>query len=106
VWQRYRGRKLQARNAFWWPHAPIAAIDPGQLLTIALPEAAIVHWGRDGWQDVADNATEDTGLGFHAAALPTAALLPGASVNFTWRFRDNGEWAGRDETVLVAPGVA
>ncbi len=103
VWQRYRGKRPLARHAFWWPHARIAAIDAGQRLTIALPAPATVHWGQGGWQEIIDTPTEDTGLGFHAAALPTAALAPGTCVNFTWRGRgDDGEWTGRDVTVQVA----
>ena len=101
VWQRYRGQRAVAPQAFWWPHAPIGGFAAGTRLTIALPEAGTVHWGRDGWQAVEDTPTIDTGLGFHAAVLDTAALLPGSRVDFTWRRQDGGEWAGRDIAVRV-----
>ena len=76
----------------------------GTRLAVALPEPALVHWGRDGWQMVADTPTTDTGLGFHVAALGTATLPPGSRIQFTWR-RPGGEWAGRDVTVQVIPEV-
>jgi glucoamylase len=104
VWQRYQGQRAAAQHAFWWPHAPIGAFTAGARLAVALPGPAIVHWGRDGWLAIADTPTVDTGLGFHAAVLETAALPPGSWVDFTWREEDSGAWAGRNETVrILAP---
>jgi glucoamylase len=102
VWQRYRGRRPVARDAFWWPHAPIGALAAGMRLAIALPQPSLVHWGRDGWQGAADALTEDSGLGFHVAVLETAALAAGGRIDFTWRRRDTGEWLGRDHAVRIA----
>ncbi len=101
VWQRYRGHRAAAQYAFWWPHAPLGAFAAGTRLAIGFPEPAIVHWGRDGWQAVADTPTSDTGLGFHVAVLEAAALTPGGRVDFTWRRLDSGEWAGRDIAVRI-----
>jgi glucoamylase len=101
VWQRYRGRRPKAAQAFWWPHAPIGGIAAGMKLVIALPHPGLVHWGRDGWAEVADTPTVDTGLGFHVAELATGALPSGSRVDFTWHGEDSGEWAGTDFTVLI-----
>jgi glucoamylase len=106
VWQRYRGQRLAAEYAFWWPHAPIGAIAAGARLAIALPLPAIVHWGRDGWLATEDIPTVNTGLGFHAAVLDTAALTPGSWINFTWRWQDSGEWADRDCRIEVRAAAA
>jgi glucoamylase len=103
IWQRYQGRRPALTQAFWWPHAPIGGIAAGVLLAIALPEPAIVHWGRDGWLAIEDMPTSDTGMGFHVAVLNTAALTQGSWVDFTWRRQDTGAWAGRDITVRVLP---
>jgi glucoamylase len=99
IWRRYRGRPVVARHAFWWPHAAIAGMPAGARLAVALPEPATVHWGHDGWQRVADVATEDSGLGFHVAALDTALLPRGSRIDFTWR--TGKDWAGRNATVAV-----
>ena len=101
IWQRYRARRPVAEHAFWWQHAPIGAMPAGAKLAVALPFPAIVHWGSDGWRRAQDVSSIDTRLGFHVAVLDTAALPPGSRVDFTWRQRDNGEWTGRDITVLV-----
>jgi glucoamylase len=102
--QRYQGRRPTAEYAFWFPHASIATMPPGARLAIALPDPAIVHWGRDGWNDTEDTTTSDSGLGFHVAALPTTGLGSGSHVDFTWRRQDSGEWHGPDYRVDIAPG--
>jgi glucoamylase len=101
MWQRYRARRPVAAHAFWWPHAPIGAMRAGAMLAVALPFPAVVRWSRDFWQQTEEAASVDSKLGFHVAVLDTAALKPGNRVDFTWRRQDNGEWAGRDITVLV-----
>ncbi|HJU18235.1 MAG TPA: glycoside hydrolase family 15 protein [Stellaceae bacterium] len=103
VWQRYRGRRPVARHAFWWPHAPIAVIPAGALLAVALSLPAIVHWGRDGWLDVVDIPTSDSGLNFHVAVLEVSELAPGTRIDFTWQWRQSREWRGRDYAVMVEP---
>jgi len=103
VGQRYRAKRPAARHAFWWPHAPIAGFPAGVRLAVALPLPAVVHWGRDGWQNVADEPTCDSGLGFHVAILDAAGLKPGATIDFTWRWQQSGDWPGRDYALAVEP---
>ncbi len=103
VGQRYRGKRPAARHAFWWPHAPIAGFPAGAQLAVALPQPAVVHWGRDGWRDLADEPTRDSGLGFHIAILDAAGLKPGATIDFTWRWQQSGDWLGRDYALAVEP---
>jgi glucoamylase len=103
VWRRYQGRRPVARHAFWWPHAPIKSVPAGARLAIALPSPALVHWGNDGWQKAADIVTEDSGLGFHVAALDLDHAAPGAHINFTWQRQDTGAWLGRDYAITVVP---
>jgi len=102
VWQRYHGQRPLAQYAFWWPHAPIGAMSAGAQLAVALPEPSIVHWGRDGWNEIADAPTSDSGLGFHVAVLETAALPAGSRIDFTWRRHDTGEWSGQHASLRVA----
>ena len=103
VWRRYQGRRPVARYAFWWSHAPIKTVPRGARLAIALPSPALVHWGNDGWQRTNDVPTEESGLGFHVAALDLRHAAAGAVVNFTWRWQDGDAWIGRDYGVTIVP---
>jgi glucoamylase len=103
VWRRYRARRPTARHAFWGLHAPVDSVHAGERLAIALPRPGIVHWGREGWREVADEPTRDSGLGFQIAALEVGRLPPGERVEFTWRWQETGAWQGRDYTVVVLP---
>jgi glucoamylase len=101
VWRRYGGRRPEARRAVWCLHAPIGGIARGVTLVIAVPHAALVHWGVDGWQKVADGETKDTGLGLHIVALDAAALADAHVVDFTFRWQATGDWVGNDFRVAV-----
>jgi glucoamylase len=101
VWRRYHGRRPAVRHAFWWPHAPINAIDVGSRLAVTLPRAALVHWGSDGWHDAADAPTCDSGLGFHVASLDVGHLPPGQRVVFTWQWRNTSAWHNQNYEVAV-----
>ena len=105
VWRRYAGHRPAAQRAFWWLHAPIADLAVGTELAIAVARPAVIHWGIDGWRNVGDCPTVDTGLGFFAASLPTASLQAGTRIDFTIRWSDDGQWIGRDFelTVIAAP---
>ena len=101
VWQRYRGQRPRPTDALWTPRFPTAQIGRGQTLWLLLDRPAMVHFGIDGWQQITDAPTEDTGLSLQALALPSAGLTEGARIDFTWRWTDGGEWAGQDWHVMI-----
>jgi glucoamylase len=71
---------------------------------VALTAPAQIHFGLNGWKDIQDMETIDTGLGVHVAELPTEALKAGDSVEFTFLWRDSKDWEGRNyEVAIVAP---
>jgi glucoamylase len=72
------------------------------MLTIALKAPALVHWGINGWNQVKDVATRDSGLGLHVADLPVGGLVAGETVEFTFQWREGGEWEGRNHEVQVS----
>ncbi|PZR83397.1 MAG: glycosyl hydrolase [Stutzerimonas stutzeri] len=104
VWERYKGQPRKADCAFWWPHARIRSAPAGSRIVVALPRPGVVRWGRDGWQEVAETATDDTGLGFYAAPLDTAGLRGGQGVEFTVRWEEGG-WIGADYRIEVLGDV-
>jgi len=103
VWQRYQGKRTTCTHACWWPHAQICDVRVGSRLVIALPEPAMIHWGRNGWKEIVDMETIDTGIAFHAVCLDVDRLAAGERVEFTWKWRESGDWHGRDYAVTVTP---
>jgi glucoamylase len=101
AWRRYHGRAPRPVHAFWFLHAPITAMPAGARLAVALPRGAVVHWGVDGWSDIADQPTEDSGLGFFVAVLETGGLRAGQSVDFTARWEADAGWLGQDLHIAV-----
>ncbi len=101
AWRRYRGKAPIASYAFWFPHAPIVSMLAGARLAVALPRPAIVHWGHDGWSDVADQPTEYSDLGFFVAVLDTERFQPGQSVEFTVCWAAGHDWLGHDLRLVV-----
>jgi glucoamylase len=106
VWRRYQGKRPTARHSFWWLHAPIREFHAGARLAIALPRAAIVHWGVGGWRNATDEPASDSGLGFHVASLDASHLSPGEHIEFTWQWQESGAWHGRDYQVSVSSADA
>ncbi|MGH7041896.1 MAG: hypothetical protein ACREFY_07175, partial [Acetobacteraceae bacterium] len=96
VAQRYRGQRRPARRSFWMPQAPIASFAAGTRVVVVLAQPALVRWGIDGWHQPRDVATIACGLGLHMADLPVDRLPPDGTIDFTWKWRDSGTWAGRN----------
>jgi glucoamylase len=104
VWRRYGGRRPENTAAIWCLHAPIGKIKPGTPLIIALPRAARIHWGVNGWQNVADGDTQDTGLGLHGLELGAAALSHAHRIDFTFQWCNTQQWVQKDFHVVIDGG--
>jgi glucoamylase len=101
VWRRYGGRRPVAKCAVWCWHARIDQIERGTALMIALPRAALVHWGMNGWQTVADGETQETGLGLYGFELDAPSLSRARCIDFTFRWHDTQDWVHEDFHVAV-----
>ena len=98
---RYQRQTNVPRVMPWRPGFQPSFLPSGRTLRIALRTESVVLWSDDDWSASHETATIDTGLGVHAAELPTAALSPGRRVVFTWREKATGGWAGADHRVTV-----
>jgi glucoamylase len=101
TWTRYRGIRPKIDYEIWGPNDRPQRLRAGNSLTVALKAPARVHWGVNGWKEVRDVDTEDTGLGVHVADLPVAGLAAGTTIQFTFLWRDTEAWEGRDYLLLV-----
>lgn len=100
-WQRYGGKRPDPMHAIWTPRFPIPQVRAGQTICLALPRPARVHYGRDGWQHVADIDTGDSGLTLHVAQLPSSGLAAGSHVEFTLFWIDTATWEGHDYQIDI-----
>ena len=105
TWARYGGKRPQLDYALWQPRVRVHQLAAGQQLRILLPDPGLVHWGINGWQDAADLATQDWGLG-HVAVLPTTELSPGTLINFTFYWPSSDAWQGENFQVRVIQGAS
>jgi glucoamylase len=100
TWARYGGRRPRLGYALWQPRQRVRELHVGKELRLLLPEAALVHWGINGWQNPADVTTEDWGLG-HVAYLPVEKLAVGDLIDFTFYWTGRNVWQGEDYQVVV-----
>jgi glucoamylase len=101
TWNRYHGIRPKVDYDIWSSNVRVRKMTTGNTLCVALKEPARIHWGVDGWQNVHDIETRDSGLGVHTADLPVAELAAGQTIQFTFYWRDRNAWEGQDYEVAV-----
>lgn len=100
---RYGGKRPAIDYTIWGPKVRGHHIAAGHTLTIALTAPALVHWGINGWTDIADTTTFDTGLGLYVVDLPVTELVAGNTIEFTFFWLEPQTWEGRDYRIEVVP---
>jgi glucoamylase len=101
--QRYQAEGRKSAYFSWGFNNKCSTIPRGKKLRLAVLAPARVHWSFDGWQTVQDTDTRDTGLGIHAADLPTDQLTPRTEVVFTFFWLQQQRWEGVNYLVAVEP---
>ena len=100
TWRRYQGKAPQIAYTLWRFRQRPRQMPTGNELRFLLPAPFTVHWGIDGWQDPIDTPSEDWDLG-HVAILPTQKMAPGTTLQFTFYWRDTGQWQGEDFSITL-----
>ena len=99
--QRYLMEQTGSGLVPWRFDVPTRALPPGKRLRVEVHAPAVVRWSADGWRTVQNAETRDSGLGVHYADLPTKGLAPGASLAFTFCWRADDHWEGRNFNAVV-----
>ncbi len=90
------------RQIFGWRfNNKTRSIPQNRTLRIVLLNPGRVHWSVDGWATTHGTDARDTGLGTFTLDLPTASLLPGAQVTFTFYWPQENRWEGTDFNITV-----
>lgn len=101
---RYLRDQHPSPHASWRFNHKCRTMAAGKTLRIETLAPAQVHWSTDGWQTAHDIQTTDTGLGIHFVDLPTAKLLVGASIDFTFYWPAASRWEGTNFSIVVDDG--
>ncbi|MEO6976652.1 MAG: glycoside hydrolase family 15 protein [Gallionella sp.] len=101
TWNRYQGKRPVISHHIWGPIFRPRRIRAGNKFSIALRAPARVHWGINGWQQVSDIDTRDTGLGVYIVDLPIDGLVAGETVQFTFCWLEQKTWEGQDYEVQL-----
>jgi glucoamylase len=95
------GAKRTTPYAVWRFNQKIRTMKAGRILRVETLARAAVVWGVNGWQQVREQHTIDTGCGVYVADLATAALPTDGSVEFTFFWVDEERWEQTDFRVFV-----
>lgn len=101
--KRYQVEKQRAAYFEWRFNNKCRSMPQGKNLRISLLAPALVHWSDDNWQTTHDTDTVSTGVGIHAADLPTSGLEAGRSVVFTFFWLEQQRWEGTNFSVNFDP---
>jgi glucoamylase len=99
--ERYITRKTGSPYTTWRFNHKRRSMPAGRVLRIETLAEATLHWSDDGWRTKHDTTTQDTGLGVHKADLPTARLVAGTVLRFTFWWHEAARWEGVDFEIVV-----
>ncbi|WP_119254360.1 glucan 1,4-alpha-glucosidase [Shinella zoogloeoides] len=99
--ERYVRSKTISPYRSWRFNQKTASLPAGKLLRIEVLAAAMVRWSLDGWATVHESETQEKAFGIHIVDLPIADADPGASLVFTFFWRDAGHWENANYAVAV-----
>ncbi|MGH8279341.1 MAG: glycoside hydrolase family 15 protein [Gammaproteobacteria bacterium] len=100
VAERYRSSRPMTL-AHWRDDSPCLHLARGARIAIEARQPFVLHYGRDGWQDLQDAESTPAGLGMHAVKIDCARLAARTSLEFTRRFPEPQGWEQRDWQVRI-----
>ena len=101
VERRYHSRRPEAATWHWRQAQPFDALPAGRALLIENPEPFQLHYGFDGWHEVADRASEKGAFSLHSVRFDSADVAGHSIVDFSFYFPESQRWAGTDYHVLL-----
>ncbi len=99
---RYLKTKTETHLAIWRFNHKSRTMPVGKVLRIEVLKPALIHWSADDWKNSFDIEARDMGLGFFTSDLPTSRLQAGGTVKFTFYWKDEKRWEGKDYEVGIS----
>ena len=98
---RYLQEKTVGQYFNWRFNNKSRTMPLGKKLRILLLEPATVYWSFDNWQTKEERDSEESGWNLQHVDLPTETLNSGRQITFTFYWKNDGRWEGRDYQVAV-----
>jgi glucoamylase len=92
--------RTRSRLCLWKRNRRVKSIAAGSRLRILMTDPFTLHWTNDEWQSANDTGSMSTPLGFDYVDVDTTAS-DAAPIRFTFKWRETGEWEGRDYAIEV-----
>jgi len=102
AYQRYVVNPTKSRYEIWTLRHPLRRMSRGKILRIILASEAPVVWSTDGWSQTNESqATHQQKLNLWFADFPTVDLPNGSVLAFTFFWKGDQRWEGRNWEVAV-----
>jgi glucoamylase len=102
VFQRYVANPVASAHEIWTFRHPLRRMAQGKTLRIIVATDATIVWSADGWTST--NKAETThisALNVSFVDLPTVACPEGATIQFTFFWKEAQRWEGRNYSVAI-----
>lgn len=99
VRKRYGSGKPKAKHTRWRNETPAIHLETGRILLVEDRRPFALHFGFDGWQDVAERQAVPLPFGLWGVAIGPDVYAARSQLNFTRRYGD--AWEGQDHSVAI-----
>jgi len=99
--ERYLQKRVTSEYFNWRFNNKARTMPRGKKLRILLMEPAMLHWSFDNWKTNQDSQSRESGWNLQHVDLPTENLPAGQQIVFTFLWKNEGRWEGRDYVVTV-----
>ena len=107
AYQRYVVNRVRSRHEIWTLRHPIRRMPQGKTLRIVLPADAVIVWTTDDWKRSNESeANYVDGMNLWFVDLPTAELADKSQIEFTFSWKREKRWEGRNFRVEVVEKAA
>jgi glucoamylase len=102
AYQRYVAQPIPSSYEIWSFRHQTRLIPPGKTLRLLADARAVVRWSDDGWENAHDTESKSSALSdLFFADLPTADLIVGTVIEFTFHWPETGKWEGKNFSITI-----
>jgi glucoamylase len=102
AFQRYVANPVESRHEIWSLRHPLRHVPRGKILRIILAMEATIVWSANQWAGTNKSDTSGiSALDLWFADFPTKALSAGSVIEFTFFWKKDQRWEGRNYSVTV-----